>query len=90
MTTKILPTPNWKLLFHYDKNRYHFMFQSMWDSPVSTVTCVWAVGTARDPSIVQNIQTSYTAHTFCCSIGNTGSIPESGKGMIVTTHLQLL
>jgi len=62
----------------------------MWDSTVSTVTWVWADGTARGPSLAQNIHTSYTAHTFCCSIGNMASIPDSGKGMSFTNHLQLL
>jgi len=62
----------------------------MWDSTVRTVTWLWAVGTASDPSIFKNIHTSYIAHTLCCSIGNTGSIPDSGKGMSVTTHFQQL
>jgi hypothetical protein len=44
---------------------------------------------ARDLSLLQNIHTSYIAHTFSYSTGTTGSIPESVQSTSVTTHLHL-
>jgi len=60
---------------------YHFIFQSMWDSTVRTVTWLWAGISATDLSLLQNIHTSHVAHTFCYSICTTGPIPESGQCM---------
>jgi len=74
----------------FDNIGFHVTFQSMWNSTVSTVTWLWAAGSARDLSLLKHIHTSYIAHTFCYSVGTTGSNPESGQGMSVTTHLHLL
>jgi hypothetical protein len=71
-------------------NGFHVIFQSMWDSTVSTVTWLWDGRSATDLSLLQNIHTSHIAHTFCHSIDTTGPIPESGLGTSVTTHLHLL
>jgi hypothetical protein len=36
----------------------------------------WAGISATDLSLLQNIQNSHIAHTFCHSIGTTGPIPD--------------
>jgi len=86
----IIPTSNWKFLFHIVNIGFHVIFQSMWDSTVSTVTWLYAGRSARDLSLLQNIHTSYIDHTFSYSIHTTGSVPESGQNTSVTTHLFLV
>jgi hypothetical protein len=68
----------------------HVIFQSMWNSTVSTVTWLQAAGSARDLYLLQNIHTSYITNTFSYSTGITGPIPEGGQVTSVTTHLHLL
>jgi hypothetical protein len=69
---------------------FHFIFQSMWDSKVSTMTWLWVGRSARDLSLLQNIHPSHIAYTFPYSIGTTGSILQRRQGMSVNTHLHLL
>jgi Na+-driven multidrug efflux pump len=87
---EILPKSNWKLYFHFVNIGIHIIFQSISETTVSTVTWLWAGRSATDLSLLQNIHTRYIAHTLSYSIGTTGSIPESGQGTSVTTHLHLL
>ena len=86
----ILQPSNWKLLSHFVHIGFHVTLQSMWDSTVSTMTWLWAGRSAQDLPLLQNNHTCYITHTFIYSFGTTGSIPESGKGTCVTTHLHLL
>jgi hypothetical protein len=86
----ILPTSNWKLLFHFVNIGLQVIFQSMWNSTVSTVTWLWAGRCARELFLLQNIHTSYISHTFFYSICTTGSIPDSGQRTSVTIHLHLI
>jgi hypothetical protein len=69
---------------------FHFIFQSMWDSIVSTMIWLYVGRSASDLSLLQNIHTSHIAYTFSHSIGTTGSIQERRQGMSVTTHLHLM